>query len=203
MLMVAILPTALQFRESAFVLSARAMLRLNEGKTEDAQQDIQACHRLARLEGQASTLLHELIVDSIETFIACRGDAIIVAYGNLTAKQAAQFQADLRKLSSMPRVIDKLNTAERYAYLDTATAIMHGGPKVWEDSFNTDNEWENLFDPNKQLNSTVKKLMTLNKIDWNEVLRSGNENFDKLVEAASKKTRAERITAIRASAHSG
>ena len=134
MLVAASVRTAWQFRESAFMLSARAMLRLYEGKTEDAHQDIQTCHRLARLEGQASTLLHVLVADNIETF-ACRGDAMIAAHGNLTVQQAARFQADLRKLTSMPRAIDKLNTAERYTYLDLVIMIMHLGPKAWNDFF--------------------------------------------------------------------
>ena len=57
--------------------------------------------------------------------------------------------------------------------------------------------WEDIFASKKQLNSTVTKLMKLGKNDWNEVLRTGNDNFDKMVEAVGKKRRSERITAIK------
>ena len=42
----------MQYREAARALTARAMLRVDEGKVDEAWDDLLACHRLARLAGQ-------------------------------------------------------------------------------------------------------------------------------------------------------
>ena len=53
----ALLPAVQHYREAARALTARAMLHANEGKVDEAWDDLLACHRLARLVGQGATLV--------------------------------------------------------------------------------------------------------------------------------------------------
>ena len=188
-------------RPLARSLSKRAMLRLGERKVEQAHDDILACHRLARLIGQGPDLIDFLVATAIES-MACSIDVQIVAHGNLTEKQAAQFQSDLENLKPIPRLIDKLNTAERYMHIEIIGVLVRDIPKEGADSvsdslFLFKDTWEN-FDAYKPLKATVTRLITQNMIDWNEVLRSGNEVYDKMVMlgSATNHTYSERMRAI-------
>ena len=55
------LPGVWQCRELADALTARALLHTCEGHTEQAWQDLLACHRLARLVARGPTLIESLV----------------------------------------------------------------------------------------------------------------------------------------------
>src|SRR5262249_19678162 len=60
MLIGALLPGVQKCREMATMLTARAMLRASEGKTDEAWQDLLACHRLGRHLSHGCTLIEGL-----------------------------------------------------------------------------------------------------------------------------------------------
>jgi hypothetical protein len=191
MMISVLLPVTQGTREAARILLGHAMRQLSDGKVAEAQQEVLACHRLARLVGQGPTIIEALVGIAIES-MACRGDAMIVDHGNLTEKQAKQFQADLGKLTSMPRMVDKLSTAERFMYLDVVSSLAQGG---------SDDLFGNLggvgiASGGNQLANGIKKVLTQSMLDWDEVLRSGNEMYDKMEKAAGNSSRAERLKAF-------
>src|SRR5439155_11112141 len=59
-LITALVPAVVQCRELTSALTARAMLRVGEGKPDAAWQDLVACHRLGRLLGRGGSLIEGL-----------------------------------------------------------------------------------------------------------------------------------------------
>ena len=85
----ALLPHVDSLVKATRALLARAMHRLNAGEAQEAQQDLLACHRLARLLSQGPWLVESGVAHRIEA-MACRGDAALAHYGHLGAEEAAK-----------------------------------------------------------------------------------------------------------------
>jgi len=182
-----LLPGAQGGRSMCDVLVARAMLRLGEGKVDEAWHDLLACHRWARLVAQGPMFIEALIANAIEG-TACVGDAAVAHHGNLTSEQARRFRADLRQLDPLPGVVAKIDVAERFAFLDTVTAMARDGPAalVEDGASGEEPSWLET-----QLSKRGARLL-----DWDAVLRMGNEHFDRLVKAGRIADRSEREEAV-------
>ncbi len=102
------------------------MLRLNEGKLEEAWEDLLTCHRLARLVGQGPTVVEAFVAFSIEE-TACAGDQALLQHAHLTATQVAKMREDLDRLPPMPKMADKLDVAERFTYLNIVSDYSRQG----------------------------------------------------------------------------
>lgn len=172
------------------------MLRLHEGRPEQAWEDILACHRLARLVGQGPTLADAVRAFSCEK-TTCAAEEALLAHGPLAASQIATMRADLKQLPPLPKVADKLDVGERFIYLDMVSRASRQGaasiaqiaaPELIE------------LDPDLEgLKGTVDLLVqhsSHTKIDWDLILRMGNLWYDQLVEACRRPTRAERKEAL-------
>jgi hypothetical protein len=180
------LPALGQIKEIARALSVRAMLRLHEGDVEGAWQDLIACHRIARLVAQNPTLIGQLMAMAVET-IACQGTAQLAHRGKLTIKQVERFQEALRKLPARPAMVECIERAERFMFLDMVAWIARTDPdKVRKSRFSFCDVTQMELD----------KLIRNSMIDWNIVLKMCNEWYDRLVEAIKKPTFAERKAAF-------
>src|SRR5262245_859603 len=111
-------------RELANMLVSRANLRVKRGETEAAWHDLVACHRLARHIGRGGLFVEGLIGCVIEK-AAAPGDAALAHYGALSAHRAMQMHAELRALPALPDLIEKADTAERFAMLDALLYLAH------------------------------------------------------------------------------
>ena len=92
------------------------MLRLGEGKVDEAWEDLLACHRLARLAGQGPTLVDALVAIALDG-MACAGDQGLLQHAQLTPAQIARMRADLDKLPPLPKMVDKVKVSERFLTL--------------------------------------------------------------------------------------
>ena len=119
-------PADWHYRDVARALGARAMLRLDEGKLNEAWEDLLACHRFARLVGQGPTVIDAVTAISPEE-TACAGEEALLQHAHLTATQAAKMRADLDRLPPMPKIADKIDVAERFTYLDTMSGYSRQG----------------------------------------------------------------------------
>ena len=113
------LPNTQQCRDFARCLLLRAMLRLKEGKVEEAWADLLACHRLARLAGQGPFLVESLVAITIDV-MAIKGDQALLQHVKLTVAQIAKMRQDLAGLPPMPRMADLMENSERFTTLDFA-----------------------------------------------------------------------------------
>lgn len=187
-----LLPGPQQTRDFARALAARAMLRLKEGKADEAWQDLVACHRLGRLVGRGPTLVEALVGLAIDS-LACRGDAALAHYGKLTMKQFMQMHQEMSELPPLPDMADRVDRAERFVFLDVATTLARSG------TFDT-RALTALTGSNNDDDSSIAGRLTLRMVhsmtDWDEVLRRANAQYDRLVAAGRAPTRSERMVGL-------
>ncbi|HEY4761557.1 MAG TPA: hypothetical protein VIH42_13325 [Thermoguttaceae bacterium] len=178
--------TANQAYYCRWPLIEQAMFEIQQGKIEDAQENILACHRLARLVGQGPTEVEVIHSYAIEV-TACLGDVALAQSGKLSPSDAAQFQEELRKLSPLPKMVDKINVAGRFEFLDCIASHAREEIELLKaESTKQKSLLERLFKPASSKPS-----------DWDTVLRMGNFWYDRLVEAFHKPTYAERMEACK------
>ena len=168
-------PGGPQMRRAGAALAMRAMLRLEQGKTEEAWQDLLAYHRLARLVGQGPTIIDLMVAIGMER-IACCADAAVAQHGNLTSEQALRFQHELREIGPLPSWVVRIDLGERLGFLDSATTMAKEGADAFRDTAGSTSE-ENW------LQSELSARWANALIDWDEILRTGNAFYDQLVES--------------------
>ena len=173
-------------REAAQFLLARAMFRLGEGELDAAWQDLLACHRMARLVAQGPLILDHLCGGYRESQ-TLSADARVATSGKLTAEQARRFLAELESLGPMPRIGDEVLTCERYSGLGAIADLPTMLRDVMEDE---------PFMPSGKLGRSISEISSNLALDLDEILRIYNAQCDRVVEAVSKPTRAERIAAL-------
>jgi hypothetical protein len=186
MLIACLLPAVQQSRVVARVLIARAMLRADEGKTDESWDDLLSCHRLARLVGQGPMLIDALVAITIDG-MADEGDQCLLSCANLKAAQIAKMREDLDRLPPMPKMVDKIDVSERFVYLDAVSCVARQGfgslSAIMGDGKNY---------------GTAKSLIDMigSGADWNVALRMGNAWYDRIVDAYGKPPRTERKAAL-------
>jgi hypothetical protein len=191
-------------RNAARALAARAMLRLGEGRIGEAEQDLLACHRLARLVGSAPFDIAAFLVVAIDS-IACQGDARLMEQAHLSAEGALAYQRELRQLPSLPVMADVIDGSDRFVFLDTLLMFARGKRADFEKLIGSSADIQNLFQTEgaprvpRVAKAIVAELHSNpSLLDWDAVLQFGNEQFDKAVTAARKATVPERKKAIEA-----
>ena len=176
----ALLPAVQKCREVGSALCARAMLQAGQGKIEQAWQDLQACHRLARLVGQGSTLIEALVGYSLDQ-IAFKADIAFLNQVHPTANQLDAFLKDLQKLPPHAALADKINLCERYSTLEHSMLIDRHGIKYLE----------GLSNGNAKQNTPLQE-QALAGINWDPALKLSNEFYDRFAAALREKDRAAR-----------
>ena len=195
--LIAVLYPALQkYGDVVEALCVRAMLRLQEGKPEEAWEDLLACHRFARLIGQGPTLVDTVFAFSRDR-TACAAEEALLAHGPLTASRIAKMRADLKRLPPLPKVADRIEFAERFVYLDAMAGYSREGAASLTGLAAP--EMIDLDPDMKRLKGTIDLLLQHSEdteIDWDLVLRMGNLWYDRLVDACRKPIRAARKEAL-------
>jgi hypothetical protein len=176
-----LLPSVQKCRELASALTSRAMLRVHEGKFDDAWQDILACHRLGRLSSRGSTLIESLVGIAI-CQIANNTTLTYLDQAKLTAKQAAARLKELQKLPPLAPYGDKLDIGERFMGLDALQNIRrHGGAG----ELGVD-----VFALGRAL--TEEEVKALEKLDWATVMVTLNKWYDRFAASLRIKDRVAR-----------
>jgi tetratricopeptide (TPR) repeat protein len=184
------------FREPARTLAARAMLRVQEGKSEEAWQDVLAIHRLSRLLGQGPTLDHQLAGTAIGMW-ASSSTTAVAHYGHPSRATAQRWTADLAELPPLPKASDPMRRGERYNFLDATHEISRHGCRGLFNVLSTVNEASGIAQsPARRASSTFPFWVYNASVDWDEVLRRGNAWYDRLAAAFGEPTRAARDKAI-------
>jgi hypothetical protein len=182
MVRAALLPGIQKCRELASALVARAMLRVGEGKLDEAWQDLIACHRLGRLVARGATIIEGLVGIALDQ-VASAADLAYLERANLTAKQIQDRLKDLQGLPPMPAMADQINLGERIIYLDSLQFIRRGCVDMVAGG------------PAKKV--SAEELKALEMLDWEPALRTGNRWFDRLAAALRLKDRGGRVKALK------
>lgn len=182
-----LLPGVQKCRELASLLTARATLRLSEGKLDEAWADVLACHRLGRLVTRGATLIEGLVGIAISQ-IAHNAALALAAHPDLTSKKAAQCLKDLQGLPKPGSLADKLGVAERMMGLDALQNIRRNGPGAGDGNNLLNLTEEGIVFPDK------KKAFEL--LDWAVVMQTMNARYDRLDAALRTTDRAARLKAF-------
>jgi hypothetical protein len=157
------LPQSQQWRGLITALTARAMLRLHDDKSDAAWQDLLACHRLARLLSRGPTVIETLLAIAFEG-IANQATLAYLDGAKLTANEVRQRLNDLRGLPGWPSLAEKADLTERFSALEELQYIRRYGsartsesllPKIdlgkqrdqidWEQGFRNFNQWSDRY----------------------------------------------------------
>jgi len=184
------LPLALisQSRSGTRALRARAMLRIHDGKADEAWEDLLTCHRLGRLFGQGMTVVEALVSIAIDGMMACEGDHQLLEHARLTAVQIAKMRQELERLPPLPKMADKIDLGERFYSIESIIKIARYGLASL-------NDMESRKKPNGVLDSLMCSIDAAT-IDGDIILRISNSWCDRLGDAFRKPTRAERKAAM-------
>ena len=181
------LPGIQQARELARALAARAMWELAEGSQVDAWRDLMTMHRLGRLVGQGPTVIEYLVGIAIES-LAINGELQFLSETKPSAKMLKLYRKQLDRLPARALVADKLDVGERACFLDCAHRMARGQMNLTEIADGVEND------------SLVEKLaerLIVQAVDWDEVLKSANQWFDRLTEIGRKPDYPERVAAMK------
>jgi WD40 repeat protein len=173
------LPAAQKCRELAAALTARAMLRVAEGKFDEAWQDLLACHRLARLVSRGA--LVEALVGIGIGMIASNAELAYLERVPLTPGQIQDRLKELHALPPLPPLADKIDLNERLIFLDVLQFVRRGGVGALERLTGV-----------QMTKDRAQTLEVLEWFDWAPGLRSANGWFDRVVAALRLKNRTER-----------
>jgi hypothetical protein len=176
-------------RNCARFLRQDAMLAIGEGRIEDAENDLLACHRLGRLVCQGPLFIDFLTGVAIDG-TACWGDRTLAQSGRLSAAQALSYRKKLLELPPLPKTSDKFDLGERVWLLDNIPLIARDGPGSVKDLLTVIPGKK----PSERLLSQFSSISTTD-FDWDTVMRTSNSWFDRMVAAGRKPTRAERVQA--------
>jgi hypothetical protein len=187
-------PIMSSLRAAVGALQSRAMLRIHEGRVEQAYEDLQACHRLARLESQGVTD-DESITATANERATSYGDWQLARFGQLTPEQAKNFRAGIAGLPPWPSTVEKMSVVQRLQYLNAVCAAASGRAKpdnIFGESFVTLRSSRQGVKYSIRPNTALAKWIAKGPVDWDEVLRSGNRHYDRIGAAARKPTWSER-----------
>ena len=172
-------------------LLTRAMAKLYDGKTDEAWEDILACHRLARLVGQGPMSGSAIVADGIDGKVLY-SDRVLLGNARLTADQLAGMRKDLDELPPMPRMADKFDIGERFPCLDWALKCQRKGLATLKKCLTRAAGFHSDKKCHEAAKATLDLISSNAGIDWDIVLRTVNSCFDQIVDAQCKPTRSER-----------
>jgi hypothetical protein len=159
---------------AARLLTARAMSEIAAGKIADAERDLLACHRLARLCGRAPFMIQALMAYAGDS-LAYAGDARLMDAAHFSAESALAYQRELRGLAPLPTLEDVIEQ-ERFQFLDTVSTLARTGGCA--------------ANPNLAAIGNLK--LRGPSLNWDDALSYGNDQYDRLIAAARKPSLPER-----------
>ncbi|HKB03568.1 MAG TPA: hypothetical protein VKD90_15200 [Gemmataceae bacterium] len=178
----ALLPGVQKCRELASAFTARATLRVGEGKFDEAWADILACHRLGRHVSRGGTLIEGLVGVAV-CQIAHNATLVYLDRAKLTSGQAAARLKDLRDLPKLAPLADKIDITERFMGLESVQNFSRtgtGGRFLFSE----------VFGENRKPSAAERKALEV--IDWTPVMKSMNGWYDRMAAAMRMKDRATR-----------
>ena len=162
------------------LLTARAMLALEEGRIEDAERDLLAGHRLAALFSHQPMIINTLVAYAFDA-VSYQGSLAVAQSGKASPEQLAGYHQKLAELPPLARLSDIVDQGERFVSLD---AICHM-------AMHQDEATAQAFGIPKPL----RRFLGLS-IDWDLIMKRFNEEYDKIAAALKQPTHPERMAAI-------
>ena len=172
-LVMMLLPGAAHGRTMGRLLVIDGFGHIGSGKLQKAREDFLACHRIGRVCSKGGTVIEGLVGAAIDG-IAIRGEIALVEHGGLSVDQLRSYQKELEQLPPFSSMVEKITVLERYIFLDVAHNLARHGPKVLREiQMGSETNSSPLLE-------SVGKGVFGTLVDWNIVLKMGNEAFDRI-----------------------
>lgn len=185
-LMHVLLPILQPTRDLANALICRAMLKLGEGRHDEAWADLLSVHRLSRLTSHSGSFIGNLVGYAIEIKVL-QADLVYLEVAKPNANKIRTLLNDLDELPPHAEIAATLNQIERLMFLETLQNVYRHGVDVLDADANNKNE----------MKRTTRATRTwLNAQDWDVIFTMGNEWFDRYEAAYRIPNRSERATEI-------
>jgi hypothetical protein len=176
----AMFPTLWKCRLAAVGLCERAMLHIGEGKTEDAWQDLLACHRLGRLLSSGCSLNEYRDGVAIDT-ITCLADIGFLTFSRPDARRIEVVRKDLQSLPPLQSLAECTDQFERFRFLDSIMLVDHYGLNAIGELVGLPKKLDfSQFEPH------------VRGLDWDPALKRANDWYDQWVRALRTKDRIQR-----------
>jgi hypothetical protein len=178
-----------EFMNARRALLTRSMFHLNEGRIDEAWDDIIACRRLGQFACRGPFLVDHLIGLACARVTDAHRELVFDT--RLTAPQISRMRRDVAAMSAMPAVVDIVDVGERYFYLDML-AYTHQvgfvGARIdvlagWLSDNPLDWIVRAISWKPKRWQEIGAKYVVNVLVDWNETLRVANYGLDQVVAA--------------------
>ncbi len=182
----ALLPIPQSIRDMAHSLIHRAMLKLGEGKHDEAWADLLTVHRLGRIASHGGCIIEMLVGYAIE-IKALEADLIFLEHVKPNADKIQSLLKDLDKLPPHGVLAEKVSQMERIMFLDTLQNVYRYGYQ----------ELDAIANDRKDVKLPTRAVRAwLDVQDWDLMFRTGNEWYDRYEAACRIPNRAERTAEV-------
>ncbi|HEX5243586.1 MAG TPA: hypothetical protein VFW23_10035, partial [Tepidisphaeraceae bacterium] len=186
MLISVLLPHLSPLRQIAQALAIRSHARAAAGDVAGARDDAMTMHRLARLLGQAPTLIERIVAIAID-INACKADRAIAATGKMSAGDLRDYATELSAMGDLEGAVPAIDGGERYIILDTTQRMAHMSPT----------QAGRLFQSVSNSGATPPaEMFPFLPIPYEQAMISANAWYDGLLAALRQPTYAQRHEAI-------
>ena len=179
-----LLPGVQMSRALARAMLCRGMLLLGEGSHMDAWRDFFALHRLGRQIGRSATLIEHLVGVALET-MALEAETRWIEHVQPGVKLAARVREELQSLPEISSMADAVDITERAMYIDSVLLLSQNRINLGM-----------LAGANDGVPPVLQQAATA-LIDWNSVLRKGNQWYDRMAAAMRLEDRQARQAMLR------
>ncbi len=202
-----LLPHVQQTREVARLLSARAMLKLGEGDSAGAWEDLLTSHRLAHHLGKGWTMIERLVGVAIHA-IAQQPTCHWLSQSDLSPEDLLAHWEELAPAIEPISFAECVDVGERFMFIDTVLALQTGvvssrelfpmfepSAVLSDGGSAAEDEMSRIL---SQLHSARFRIydLVLFGADINETLRYGNRMYDEFHQAMSSPVHLERIAML-------
>ena len=170
----------------AEALRTRAMLKAGSGDSAGARGDLLTLHRLARCIARGPKVGDRLMAVGLD-FRASTADMWMAVSGELPAAELMAYLADLEALPPLPGFPECVDRGERFFRLDFIQVCARQGLRKALLAYTG----QEMKGGDSDIRSVFASLAE-RRVDWNVVLASENRWIDRIVQAMSKKTFAQR-----------
>ena len=159
-----LVPSLQCFQQAAEALTVQAVLKMTRNDPQGAWDDVLAAHRLARLLDQAPTFVEQFVAVGIEGTAAKAGIALATR-GHMPPSESRELLSKLAALRPVGRVVETIDTEERFGGLDVVVMLSRPGG----------------FRASGLSGITDRPLPDSADLDWNQMLRDMNAQYDGIV----------------------
>lgn len=174
------LPGVQTLRTATRGLCLRAMLSAGEGRPDEAWRDLQTSFQLAHVCGKGVTLVEQLVAIAMDSLTLNRTVALL-QHGEPDAKFAHEVLDYLQKRKIPCDVVRSFDKGERVFFADMVVMMQR--------------DFSTLENAGTDVTTPALLFFSQAPVNWNNVLRSANAIYNRLVETASIPDRAERMRA--------